>query len=288
VNHLILIGIALGLAMDAFSVAIGVSISLGGTSKRQTFRLAWHFGFFQALMPIIGWAAGTSVRPLIERWDHWLAFVLLGVVGVHMIFESVRQDIGESSRTDPTRGWSLIVLSIATSVDALAVGLSFAALGVRVWAPAVVIGMTAAVMTLLGTLGGRALGARFGSRMSVVGGIVLIAIGFWILIEHLAIGESRQIRGYVTGGIRDVTPPALISTVRSPSRGTATASCYGMPRSVFRTTTETRRAQRRPQRKYFVWRSGTRRDAETRDPPLTQRHTREISVYSSVNSVPLW
>jgi putative Mn2+ efflux pump MntP len=185
---IVLFGIALGLAMDAFSVAIGISIALGGTSKRQTFRLAWHFGLFQAVMPIIGWAAGISVRPWIERWDHWLAFFLLCVVGGRMIYESVRGNDGEPVRTDPTRGWSLVVLSIATSIDALAVGLSFAALGVQVWTPAAVIGATAAAMTLLGTLGGRALGARFGSRMAVVGGFVLIAIGFWILIEHLATG----------------------------------------------------------------------------------------------------
>jgi putative Mn2+ efflux pump MntP len=188
VDLVILIGIALGLAMDAFSVAIGVSIALGGTSKRQTFRLAWHFGLFQALMPIIGWLAGTSVRPWIERWDHWLAFVLLGAVGGRMIIESIRGDDGKPTRTDPTRGWSLVVLSIATSIDALAVGLSFAALGVQVWTPAAIIGVTAAVMTLLGTLGGRALGARFGSRMAVVGGVVLIGIGLWILFEHLVAG----------------------------------------------------------------------------------------------------
>lgn len=187
-SHLILFGIALGLAMDAFSVAIGVSIALGGTSRRQTFRLAWHFGLFQALMPIIGWAAGTSVRPWIEQWDHWLAFALLSIVGGRMIYESLRGDNGEPNRTDPTRGWSLVVLSIATSIDALAVGLSFAALGVRVWIPSAIIGLTAGVMTLLGTFGGRALGARFGSRMAVVGGIVLIAIGVWILFEHLAAG----------------------------------------------------------------------------------------------------
>jgi len=188
VDLIILFGIALGLAMDAFSVAIGVSIALGGTSRRQTFRLAWHFGLFQALMPVIGWAAGTSVQPWIERWDHWFAFALLGVVGGRMIFESVRGDAGEPTRTDPTRGWSLVVLSIATSIDALAVGLSFAALGVQVWTPAAIIGITAAVMTLFGTLWGRALGARFGSRMAVVGGIVLIAIGVWVLFEHLVAG----------------------------------------------------------------------------------------------------
>jgi len=174
--------------MDAFSVAIAVSIALGGTSRRQTFRLAWHFGLFQALMPVIGWAAGIAVRPWIERWDHWLAFVLLSIVGGRMIFESLRVDNGESTRTDPTRGWSLVVLSIATSIDALAVGLSFAALGVQVWIPAAIIGITAAVMTLLGTLGGRALGARFGSRMAAVGGVVLVAIGAWILFEHLTTG----------------------------------------------------------------------------------------------------
>jgi putative Mn2+ efflux pump MntP len=188
VDLIILFGIALGLAMDAFSVAIGVSIAVGGTSRRQTFRLAWHFGLFQALMPIIGWAAGTSVRPWIEGWDHWLAFILLAVVGGRMIFESARSKTGEPARTDPTRGWSLVVLSIATSIDALAVGLSFAALGVQVWTPAAIIGTTAAAMTLLGTLGGRALGARFGSRMAVVGGVVLIGIGVWILFEHLLAG----------------------------------------------------------------------------------------------------
>lgn len=187
-SYVILFGIALGLAMDAFSVAIGVSIALGGTSKRQTFRLAWHFGLFQALMPIIGWMAGTSVRPWIERWDHWLAFVLLGAVGGRMILDSLRGDGAGPQRSDPTRGWSLVVLSVATSIDALAVGLSFAALGVRVWTPAAVIGITAAAMTLLGTLGGRALGNRFGSRMAVVGGIVLIAIGIWILFEHMMAG----------------------------------------------------------------------------------------------------
>lgn len=187
-NSVILFGIALGLAMDAFSVAIGVSVGLGGTSGRQTFRLAWHFGLFQALMPVIGWAAGSSIRPWIESWDHWLAFVLLVVVGGRMIFEALRTDDDATPPTDPTRGWSLVVLSVATSIDALAVGLSFAALGVDVWIPAAIIGLTAGAMTLLGTLGGRALGLRFGSRMAVVGGLVLIAIGAWIVFEHVAVG----------------------------------------------------------------------------------------------------
>jgi putative Mn2+ efflux pump MntP len=188
VELVVLIGIALGLAMDAFAVAIGVSIALGGASRRQTFRLAWHFGLFQAMMPVVGWAAGSSIRPMIESWDHWLAFGLLAVVGGRMILEAARGGTTDEEATDPTRGWSLVVLSVATSIDALAVGLSFAALGLRVWFPALVIGLTAGAMTVLGTLGGRQLGMRFGHRMSAAGGIVLILIGCWILVEHMTLG----------------------------------------------------------------------------------------------------
>lgn len=182
-----LVGIALGLAMDAFAVSIAVSVALGGTSRRQTFRLAWHFGLFQALMPIIGWIAGRSVRTLIESWDHWLAFALLTIVGGRMIIEALRSDGHEARRSDPTRGWSLVVLSVATSIDALAIGLSFAALGVEVWVPAAVIGLTAGALTLVGTLGGRALGNRFGSKMAIIGGVLLIAIGGWIVYQQLSV-----------------------------------------------------------------------------------------------------
>jgi putative Mn2+ efflux pump MntP len=185
VDLIVLFGIAIGLAMDAFAVSIAVSVALGGTSRRQTFRLAWHFGLFQALMPIIGWIAGRSVRPLIESWDHWLAFVLLTVVGGRMILEALRGGGHDARGSDPTRGWSLVVLSVATSIDALAIGLSFAALGVEVWLPAAVIGLTAGVLTLIGTLGGRALGNRFGTRMAVTGGALLIVIGVWIVSQHV-------------------------------------------------------------------------------------------------------
>ncbi len=185
VDLIVLFGIAIGLAMDAFAVSIAVSVALGGTSRRQTFRLAWHFGLFQALMPIIGWVAGRSVRPLIESWDHWLAFALLTIVGGRMILEALRGDARDDRSSDPTRGWSLVVLSIATSIDALAIGLSFAALGVEVWLPAAVIGLTAAALTLIGTLGGKALGNRFGSRMAVIGGTLLIIIGGWIVYQDI-------------------------------------------------------------------------------------------------------
>jgi putative Mn2+ efflux pump MntP len=138
-------------------------------------------------MPIIGWIAGRSVRPLIESWDHWLAFALLTIVGGRMILEALRGDKHDSRRSDPTRGWSLVVLSVATSIDALAIGLSFAALGVDVWFPSAVIGLTAGALTLVGTLGGRALGARFGSRMAVIGGVLLIIIGCWIVYQQVVV-----------------------------------------------------------------------------------------------------
>jgi len=180
-----LLGIAVGLAMDAFATAIAVSVNLGRVTGRQVFRLAWHFGFFQAMMPVIGWFAGVSVERWIKAWDHWLALALLGVVGGRMIISGLRGRDEGPARLDPTRGASLVVLSVATSIDALAVGLGFAALGVRIWVPSVVIGVTAGLLTLVGILIGSRLGGRFGRRTEVVGGALLIAIGFRILVVHL-------------------------------------------------------------------------------------------------------
>jgi len=129
----VLLGVAVGLAMDAFAAAVAVSVSLRSVSRHQVLRLAWHFGLFQALMPIVGWLAGVSVVAWIAWWDHWFAFALLAFVGLRAIRSGMRGGEPGSSAPDPTRGASLVVLSLATSLDALAAGLSFAALGVRVW-----------------------------------------------------------------------------------------------------------------------------------------------------------
>lgn len=180
-----LIGIALGLAMDAFAVAIATSVSLGSVTSRQIFRLSWHFGLFQFMMPVIGWYAAMTVEVYIRSFDHWIAFLLLLFVGCKAIREALSDDGDERAAYDPTKGASLVILSVATSIDALAVGLSFAALGVHVWQPAVVIGVVACVMTVVGMMAGARLGARFGTRMEVVGGLVLIGIGIKILAEHL-------------------------------------------------------------------------------------------------------
>jgi len=185
VTTLTLIGVAVGLAMDAFAVSIGAGLTLKTVDARQTLRLAWHFGLFQALMPIIGWLAGLSVERWIAPVDHWIAFGLLAVIGGKMIHEALKDDDEETRRGDPTKGWSLVLLSLATSIDALAVGLSLALLDVSIWWPAVVIGLVAGAFTTVGMQLGKRFGALLGRRMESVGGIVLIAIGVKILAEHL-------------------------------------------------------------------------------------------------------
>ena len=171
--------------MDALAVAIATGIVLGNVSGRQTFRLSFHFGLFQFLMPVIGWLAGLSVERYLSGYDHWLAFGLLAFIGSKMIYEALRGNGDEKVASDPTRGGSLVVLSVATSVDALAVGLSLGVLRVRIWYPAVVIGLVAAALTAAGLhLGGR-IGQRFGRKMEIAGGLVLIGIGFKILLQHL-------------------------------------------------------------------------------------------------------
>jgi putative Mn2+ efflux pump MntP len=183
---LLVVGIAFALALDAFAVAIASSVTLGSVSPRQVFRLSFHFGLFQALMPILGWLAGLSVQSFIARWDHWAAFGLLLFTGGRAIVEALAEDGKGGERRDPTRGSSLVMLSVATSIDALAVGLSFAMLRVRVWYPSLVIGLVAATMTMVGMRIGARLGMQFGRRMEVLGGVVLIGIGVKILLQHIA------------------------------------------------------------------------------------------------------
>lgn len=183
---LVVLGIAAGLAMDAFAVAIATSVRLYPVTRRQVFRYSFHFGLFQAGMPVLGWLAGSTVAALVQAWDHWLAMALLGYVGGKMLKEAfAHDDDGGKPTRDPTRGWSLVITSVATSIDAFAVGLSFAWLQVSVWYPAAVIGGITALLTLLGMQVGARLGRRFGRAMEVVGGLVLIAIGVRIVVEHL-------------------------------------------------------------------------------------------------------
>ncbi len=178
--------IAVGLAMDAFAVAAATSMVLRTVSVRQVFRFAFHFGLFQALMPLMGWCAGQYMAEFIRVWDHWVAFGLLSCVGGRTIVAAVRggeeQDL---DNPDPTRGMSLVVLSVATSIDALAVGISFAMIQVDIWQAIAVIGVITAGLTTVGMLWGSRLGARFGKGIEIAGGLVLIGIGLKILVQHL-------------------------------------------------------------------------------------------------------
>lgn len=185
-NILLVLGLALALAMDAFAVSLGLGLSLKPATGSQTFRLAFHFGFFQFLMPVLGWAAGETLLRYIQKYDHWVAFALLLGVGAKMIYGSFRmeKELG-TERSDPTRGISLLVLSLATSLDALAVGLSLAALRVSIVFPAVVIGIVAFGLTVLGMKIGPALGKVIGRRAELLGGVILVLIGIKILTDHL-------------------------------------------------------------------------------------------------------
>jgi putative Mn2+ efflux pump MntP len=175
--------IALSMAMDAFAVCL-VAGSLGqANTVRPVFRLSFHFGLFQFLMPVLGWLAGMTLERLIQGYDHWVAFALLAFVGLRMIQSALFGR--EEARPDPSHGWTLVMLSVAVSIDALAVGLSLGVLGISVWYPAVIIGVVTSVLSLAALWIGHQFGSRLGKPVEVIGGVVLIGIGLRIVLSHL-------------------------------------------------------------------------------------------------------
>lgn len=182
-NLITIILLAVGLGIDAFSVAIGIGAANSKKSWTPVLRLAAAFGLFQFVMPILGWLAGLTVVAIIESFDHWIAFSLLALVGGKMIWEGFEKESDEE-KNDQTRGWPLLVLSIATSIDALAVGFSFSVLKTPILLPAVIIGVVCFLMTVTGMIFGKVLAKLFGKKVGIFGGLVLIAIGIKILIDH--------------------------------------------------------------------------------------------------------
>lgn len=183
-DFLTLLGIALALAMDALAVALAAGLALPVLTGRHLFRLGFHFGLFQAMMPVLGWLAGLTVQQWIADYDHWVAFGLLTFIGVKMIREACRGRADDEERLDPTRGLTLVMLSLATSIDALAVGLSLAMLDIDIWTPAAVIGLVCGALTVAGMLLGRRIASNWGPRVEIVGGLTLIIIGIKILVEQ--------------------------------------------------------------------------------------------------------
>lgn len=180
------LGIAMALAMDCFAVSLGMAAGTRSLTMRQAVRMAAFFGGFQFLMPVVGWLAGARLLSFIRDFDHWAAFGLLAAVGGRMIYESFELSEEEKeARPDQTRGARLLVLSVATSIDSLGVGLSLGIIEASILFPAAVIGLTSFVMTVGGARLGPVAGRVAGRRAELVGGIILIAIGVKILVEHL-------------------------------------------------------------------------------------------------------
>ncbi len=176
--------VAVGLAMDAFAVSLGVGT--GGRAKdlRAKFRLSFHFGFFQFAMTVVGWLLGSTVAVLIDGIDHWVALGLLSYVGVSMLHSGLSAK-KESFSADPSRGKTLLMLCVATSIDALAVGISMAMIRADVWIPSIIIGVVCLILSAVGLFAGSKLGEKFGKRMEILGGLILIGIGLRVLITHI-------------------------------------------------------------------------------------------------------
>ncbi|MCL5970773.1 MAG: manganese efflux pump MntP family protein [Patescibacteria group bacterium] len=177
--------LALGLSMDCFAV----SVAGGAKEKRpeimHALKVAFSFGTFQALMPLFGWLVGYKVKYLISNIDHWIAFILLGAIGVKMIYESFKLD-EKGKKESILNNKVLILLSVATSIDALVIGISLALIGLNITVPMIIIGVTAFLISLSGFLIGKKLNSISGRKIEIIGGLILIGIGLKILIEHLS------------------------------------------------------------------------------------------------------
>ena len=176
--------IAVGLAMDAFAVSLASGISLKKSYVLWACIIAIFFGGFQALMPVIGWFGGSLFHVYIESFDHWIAFGLLLIIGCRMIYEAFCSN-PEKKLIRPTSLLLLLGLAVTTSIDALAVGLSFSLLRTPIFMPALFIGIITFIISFCGVMMGRSIGVKWGERAHIFGGVVLIGIGIKILLEHI-------------------------------------------------------------------------------------------------------
>ena len=184
-DFLSLLLIALSLSLDCFAVAVSASVAMPRVSYLLALRTAFAFGSAQFLMPVLGWLAGRTIVDIISGFDHWVAFVLLAAVGGRMLWESFHSREGRTQTADITRGILLLTLAVATSIDALAVGLSFAFLKINIVAASATIGVVAFIVSMLGFTLGRRVGGVLGRQAKIAGGAILIAIGLRILLSHL-------------------------------------------------------------------------------------------------------
>ena len=180
--------LGVGLAMDAFAVSICKGLAMRKVNKKQAFIIALFFGGFQAIMPVIGWLLCKGFQTYIEAFDHWIAFALLAFIGVKMIIETLREkedDVVIEEMDPPLDMKEMLMLAIATSIDALAVGISLAALDRPIVEPAAIIGVVTFVISIIGVYIGNFFGNRYKKRAELTGGIILVLIGVKILCEHM-------------------------------------------------------------------------------------------------------
>ena len=179
--------ISIGFAMDAFGVSIGKGLSMPVGENRRKVTLAFLFGLFQFLMPIIGWLIGRQFIDVISGWDHWIIFGLLGYLGIAMIREGLSDETDEDDDKQFLGAWEMMMLSVATSLDAMAVGLTFAFMPINVWKASTMIGVITFGISLIGIYLGKFMGQFVGKYADILGGGVLILIGTKILLQHLGI-----------------------------------------------------------------------------------------------------
>jgi manganese efflux pump family protein len=175
--------IAFGLSFDTFAVSVSSGLILRKINFFDAMKIAFVLALFQGLMPLIGWLIGSGLRKYMMAYDHWIAFILLSVLGTKMIYESFQSE-DERKPINPMRFTVMLSMAIATSIDALIVGLSFAFFELNIYLTVLLIGTVTFIVAMLGILFGKKAGAHLGQRMEIVGGLILIAIGFKILIEH--------------------------------------------------------------------------------------------------------
>lgn len=176
--------IAIGLSADSFAVSITSGLVLNKIDFRNAAKIAFSLGFFQALMPTLGWLIGIKIETYIKDIDHWIAFSLLTIIGIKMILESLKSN-EEDKNFNPLNPKILLMMSLATSIDALVVGISFAFISYNWFVSGFIIGAVTFIISMLGILFGKKMGSRFGNKMEIVGGIILIFIGVRILFQHL-------------------------------------------------------------------------------------------------------
>jgi Predicted membrane protein len=180
---IVLIGLAM--STDAFAAAVGKGASMQHPRFSHALRAGLIFGVIEGLTPVIGWLLGNAASRYVTAWDHWIAFTVLGLLGLHMIWHGIRDD-GDEDASRRTGAWALAVTAVGTSIDAMAVGVSLAFLDVPILAVATVIGLCTLVMATAGIMLGRVLGVLAGKRAELVGGVIMLVIGSAILYEHLS------------------------------------------------------------------------------------------------------